>query len=242
MLLILYVFKFNDINIEKAIKRLNCSLQSLVKQSDRIFILNASETCIKHKLINSDKIKYIHKPYNQYFNKSVLINWMVKNCLKDYDYFIFSDIDLVYEDTYIYKMKSHIKGKDFVRVVPYNVNMAKEFYANTYKELDDQRIKLNLPCAQGWAHGNGLIHVPSFMRIRGYNEAYKGYAAEDQDFNLRLSKINKLIYDRDIKDLHIWHENFNREFSKQNSEYYDLVKSEVEKGKLIFNNNIWGEY
>ena len=238
MIPILYVINFKIDSLPNAMRRFNCSLNSILLQADKIFILNASKENID--IIDHDKIVYIHKPYNKYFNKSLLMNYMVKHYLKDYDYFCFSDIDLVYPKDYIKRITSHIQNKP-VRVIPRNIAMPMEYYSGNYDDLLIIADKFKQH-PTGEAHGIGLFHTQSVIDIKGWNEYYLGYAAEDKSINLRLEKYgNKIIFDRSINHIHLWHLPINREYHAQNKFLWNQEQEFIRKGKLIFNDK-WGEY
>lgn len=241
----LYVFNFSINKLAKAIERLNCSIKSIYKfnKDFRILILDASEKNNKHFLEEKENIIYIHKPFKGYFNKCVLINHLVKNYVQT-EYFIFSDIDLIYPPGYIEKMKKKIK-KDIVRIIPYNHNVFEDKYTSIYNYIKhyDKNEK------GGFAHGNGLIHTESFIKIQGYDEEFIGYAPEDDMFNQRIGKINKLIYDRDIVTYHLFHEAADRKYhSKMMHIYFKKLeelnnKKQIELEDIIGNKNKeWGVY
>jgi predicted glycosyltransferase involved in capsule biosynthesis len=79
----------------------------------------------------------------------------------------------------------------------------------------------------GYAHGNGLIHLESFMKIRGYDEEMIGYGPEDDLFNTRISKINNIIYDNSIENatMHLWHPRFHMIQHKKNMQIWKERKA-----------------
>lgn len=238
---VIYVFKFDNDKIDKAIKRLNCSIASIINQTNNIYILNASNIDIKSKLNNSEKIVYEFKPYNNYFNKPILINYLVKKHIVGYDYFIHSDIDLLYPNNYIHLLSKHISKDNPIRVIPLNKNFPFECYEN-YNVLLNKINNEGIPCQSGESRGNGLIHTNSFLRIQGYNEQFNGYSPEDLEFNLRISKINKFIFDTSIIDIHLYHEPFNRKYLEKNDIIYKISKEQIEKNNIIRNTSNWGIY
>lgn len=235
---VLYVFNFKPEYIVNAIKRLNCSLTSILGQADKIYILNASNENID--IVKNDKIVYIHKPYNKYFNKAKLINYMVKHFLSDYEYFIHSDVDLVYRSDYIQRLKAYITDKP-VRVMPRNVVMPMEYYSSKYDELMIIAGKFKQH-STGESKGNGLFHVPSFIQIHGIDERYQGYGSEDECLNLRLARINKFIFAKEIDHIHLYHLPINYEYRKQNHEIFKQSILRITKGDLIRNEKGWGNY
>jgi predicted glycosyltransferase involved in capsule biosynthesis len=236
---ILYVFNFKPEHIVNAIKRLNCSLTSMLPQADKIYILNASQENID--IIDNDKMIYIFKPYHGYFNKAVLINYVVKNYFQEYSYFVHSDIDLIYSQDYIKRMKSYTIDKP-VRVMPRNIAMPMEYYSSNYNDLKIIADKFKQhPSGEG--RGIGLIHIKSFINIQGYNEKFLGYGQEDLELNKRLEKYkNEIIYDKGISEIHLWHLPFNREYLKYNNQiWYDSLRK-IENNDIIRNNSDWGNY
>lgn len=249
---VLYVFNFPPDKIEKACKRFHCSLKSIVNQVEKIYILNASNQAINIADIDPTKIIMIHKPAKGYFNKGVLINYMVKNFLSGYEYFVHSDIDIVYPADYMKSFENIIYSfacYDPVtkysfgafRIIPKNIAMRYEYYTDNFTEL--QRLTKDTPPRfMGESRGNGLFHTESFIKIRGINEYYFGYAPEDLSVNVRLSKINKKIYADKIHTIHLWHEQGNRDYVKQNDLFWGKEQIDISRGQLIFNGDIWGEY
>ena len=241
---VLYVFKFEPPYFVKAIKRLYCSLMSINGQIENIFILNASS--IDLDFLYDYKIaglNIINNPINEYFNKAKLINYAVKKYLKDYNYYFASDIDLIWHLDFLNRCREEInKNKEPIRIIPYNYTMAYEFYEQDFIKLIPhvQKNFKNLK-PNNWSHGNGLIHIPSFMKIQGYNEEFLGYSAEDQEFNSRIGKINKLIYTYDIADIHLWHEPMNREYVQANDKIWEESIYKSQQGDIIRNNEKWGE-
>lgn len=250
-----YIFNFPKSKIKEALKRLICSVNSILNQTDKIFILNASEENIWLSNINpfvfkdynkeqwdiNKKITYIHKPAAGYFNKSVLSNYLIKNYLTDYEYVCLSDIDIVYPSTYLKRMSEHISDTP-VRVMPRNLLTPKDIeYSSDYKQLLETTKRTNQH-PHGQARGLGLVHIPSYISIKGMNEYYKGYAPEDLSLNTRLEKFgNKVIFDSSIQEIHLYHEYVNREYTKENEALWLKEQEKMKNGKVIFNTT-WGEY
>lgn len=242
-----YVFNFNNAsNVDRACKRLQCSINSVRRQTEqpsRIIVGNFSpKICIKNKVTGVDV--YEHKPIEGIYNKPFMINYTVKKYVQT-EYFLFSDIDLVYSENYIQHMSKHTQGVARpVRVIPYNHNVYKEAYYDSITELR----KLNHDNSGGFAHGNGLIHLDSFKQIRGYDQFYCGYGPEDDDMNKRISFINTLIYDKNIVSFHIYHPVSDASRERDNMRYYheaEKRRKELTHPKLndyIANRPDWGGF
>jgi len=167
--------------------------------------------------------------------KPVTINWGVKHLVRS-EYFILSDIDIIYPPTYIEEMKKLIeknKDKEPIRVITYNRCLSlceKEITYNDCKYSTDKNNSDGLR-GHGFAAGIGLVHLDSFNRIGGFDHQYIGYGPEDADFNFRIEFINKLleIDDPKVNTYHMYHE-YEHDKSKT---YSRNVKICVEKKAFI---------
>lgn len=233
MIDLLYVFKFEDDKISDAKERLNCSIQSLKGQDANIIVFNASKQDIS---INAP-IEYHHRHDPNKFNKPRLINYAVKNFVKS-EYFIFSDIDLIYKPTHVQQLTEYFKLSHPTRIVFWNYNMFRKIYTSDWNLLHNSLRDTG----GGYAHGNGLIHTKSFYDIHGYDEYYFGYGPEDDDFNRRINHFSKVIYDKNICSYHLYHERMNRDNYHRNSLYYKNRYNDMVEGKITtVNPNGWGE-
>ncbi len=198
----LYTFCYQNNHIDKAVKRLICSIESIINQNVNVLVYNASKKCILDKLEHLEGVKYLHKHQKKRFTKAININFGVKQMV-DKTYFILSDIDLIYHADYVARLLHHIDVKETpVRVVGYNYNLMKEEYTSDVFKLANETQK----ASGGFAHGNGLINTKSFYTIKGYDEEFIGHGPEDDMFNSRILHINKLVYDRKAISYHLWHE------------------------------------
>lgn len=274
----LYIFNFKDELIDSALERLKFSILSVKDQNVNICISNNSSVCIHSFLaeIISD-FKYIHKPFSGHFSRALSINFGVKN-LVNTEYFIISDVDLVYSSDHIqrlyYKCNLLIRDNETIRFICYNFNLKPiivypKFYSLFSKIPFINRIELLHPKLHkhpytheyvvldqlgkedgGYAHGNGLIHLESFLLIQGYDEELIGYGPEDDLFNTRIGKTNRLIYDNllDTATFHLWHPRFNmiqfeenmRIWKHKKAYYQNLVNPSLEELKANSDKKEWG--
>ena len=79
--------------------------------------------------------------------------------------------------------------------------------------------------------------------IRGYDEYYKEYGPEDDDFNQRIGRINELVYTKDIISMHLYHPRNNRNFETINKQYYTGRIEYLKNGTIspVVNKKIWGK-
>ena len=234
----LYVFNYRAPYFQDAFERLLFSIKSIKNQDVTVCISNNSPQCIQKKVSEViENFKYHHQVYNGLFNKALCINYAVKN-LVETDYFIISDVDLVYSKDHIQRLKLKIDNlttpSEKIRFITYNYNLHPRFekpklarvaaripfvrkyfqdenYYFPYSYSSDFTVLDQLPkSAGGFAHGNGLVHLETFMALRGYDEEMIGYGPEDGLFNTRISKVNRVIYDNlpDTASYHLWHPRF----------------------------------
>lgn len=223
---VLYSFHFDD--IKEPLKRLKTSINSLKKQNVNICVCNTSKQCIHDELKKLTEIKYYHKslPIDVYC-KPQTINLGV-NKLVTTPYFILSDIDLIYQKTFINELSKYVYYPKPSRVMFRNYNLEGNLTLKTINEINkifNKKSKQEIKEIKGPAPGNGLIHLESFNKIGGYDEEYVGYGLEDGDFNLRISFLNKLIHldDDKINSYHLFHKHTYKDSEKTNNIYKQNV-------------------
>jgi len=165
------------------------------------------------------------------FSRAHAINFGVKQLVTT-EYFILSDIDLVYQENHVKNLVSKIEdSKTPIRVVHYNYNINEECYSSDYNHLVSLK-KANI----GYAHGNSLIHLKSFYDIQGYDEEMIGYGPEDSLCNERISKINKVIYceDHNLITAHIYHPRFQMIQFQENHKIFDIKMKSLNSGSPEF--------
>jgi len=203
----LYSFHFNE-NMDEAVERLRCSIESIRHQNVRVCVCNTSKKSIKSKLRGLGKIAYFHNPLElNVYNKPKTINLGVKKLVKT-DYFFLSDIDLYYHPDFVANMGVVLKltGNVPYRIVFHNNNMGPGDYPESIEDCHNlfTNSKDTSRSMKGLAPGNGLIYRPSFEAIEGFDEMYVGYGPEDADFNYRIRKICEYI-EIDLEGFNTYH-------------------------------------
>ena len=233
-----YPFDYTDQLLPLAVKRLNCSIGSVINQGVNVIVCNTSTQCIKDQICFH--VTYIHVPRVGRFNKPITINIGVKRAVTS-PYFFISDVDLSYPSDYVQRSLAYTNVDTPVRVIPHVIGMDQQCYGS-YDEL----LALGGKTESGLAHGNGLIHTQSFMDVRGYNETMFGYGPEDDEFNKRLSFYGNAIIDNsNITTIHIWHprgtdpgSTHDLETFKQNQlTFHNIVTNRI----VVVNGERWGE-
>ena len=213
--------------MESALSRFACSLHSIRDQGFNICVSNNSPICIEPFLRNIVPVlRYVHKPYDGPFSRAHGINFGVRSLVRS-EYFMVSDVDLIYHhnhhDAVQRKMRMALSAaKRPLRMVFWNCNLQPRYrpawmnmrilrrFAATSPQMEssDYEALSVLPHnGGGFAHGNGVIHLESFIRLRGYDEEMIGYGPEDDLFNTRICKVNDIVYDKgdDTASIHLWH-------------------------------------
>jgi len=224
---ILYIFNFESQHLESALARFRHSLASVAAQGARICVSNNSKDCILSRIDDVvHDLAYVHKPYHGQFSRSHGINFGVRSLVRS-EYFMISDVDLIYHRNHLAavqrKMQAALRtAKRPLRMVFWNYNIQPRYHpdwmnrrilrrfaaTSQLMESSDYEVLSLLPHnGGGCAHGNGIIHLESFTRLRGYDEEMIGYGPEDDLFNTRIGKVNDIVYDKgnDTASIHLWH-------------------------------------
>lgn len=245
MLPVVYVFRYDGEKREKALKRFQCSLENVYKQTTDIYILDSSNEIFPYKIWHNYPDIFVKcKQQTGVYNKSKLLNHLIKKYMKHYEYCILMDIDIIVEPYYFEKMEAYYTHGQPCRVTGFNQGAAHEFYTSDFNEgmkLIKENGVTSYRC--GESVGIGLLHIPSFLSIRGFNEDFQEYGPEDCELNRRLSYVCKHIYDPSIVNIHLWHEPNAANFTNQNNEIYRQSEKRFLAGDLIRNySDTWGEY
>lgn len=268
---ILYIFNFEPEHLEGALRRFRYSLESLASQGGRICVSNNSEVCIRSHIADlAPGMAYVHRPYRGPFSRAHGINFGVRTLVES-EYFMISDVDLVYRPTHIASVRNKMAWAAEttsrpLRMVFWNYNLQPKYrpqwmnrrflrrFAATspHVESSDYSLLAALPNnSGGFAHGNGIIHFDSFVRLRGYDEEMIGYGPEDDLFNTRIGKLNEIIYDDgdDTASIHLWHPRLrmiqpkkNMKIWQERKAYYNsLINPTWDDLMANKNKTIWGE-
>lgn len=237
MIDLIYIFHFREDDKDESLDRLYKSLGSVSFNDFNICLLNSSKFCIRDYLDTRIKYAHVHKDFGSgLYNRSFMINECVKRLVTS-EYFNVSDIDIIFPPTFGNTVHDIIKqNKEPVRIVYFNNNMG----IGEYKTYEDCKLNFDnnydhLRSKRGRAGGLGIIHTESFHKIGGFEERYIGYGPEDQDFNLRISKINKYIEmdDERLNTYHLWHDNKTpKKNHRENLRMFKYIKNYICKHDL----------
>lgn len=194
------------------------------------------------------RIQLLPNPCMKTFSRAKAINQAFKNIDSYYSYVYLADIDIIFPP-YFYQSLQNI-FMDYsalyslpLRIIHENINILPSLKLFGYRSLfilrrlfpmfvrNSSILFLNtidgfasgVPQKIDFAHGLGLIHLPSHRSIGGYDESFVGYGPEDDFFNVSISSINTVIYhksDRSLTTLHQPHSKFNYHMHKSNMLIY----------------------
>jgi predicted glycosyltransferase involved in capsule biosynthesis len=234
---VIYIFNYTPETYPQAFKRLQCSVKSLENQDVEIYVLNFSDERLLDSISGIIEIRPA-EDYT-YYNKARAINFLVRYWLES-EYFLMSDVDIIYPKDYVEKMQVIADKYNSCRVIPFIYRTRNEIYSTDLSELYNVSFT-DTRNNQSLAAGIGLIHRPAFMEIRGYDEGYVGHGPEDHDFNLRITKKSTLINDYTNIVYHLWHPNLRQDNTKANSErLYDKFNNFYNNKLIIANDKNWG--
>ncbi len=123
----LYIFNYESSVAKEALLRFRCSLKSIVGQHVNICVSNNSAVCIFNQISDIvPNVRYIHSPHKGTFSRALGINYAVRSLVKS-EYFIISDIDLVYSRDHIQRLNTKFqllkRQGEKIRLVTYNYNL-----------------------------------------------------------------------------------------------------------------------
>ena len=248
MISIIYPYRNRDL------KRIKRSLESLKNQTfqefEIYFVDYGSEPEISVKvqeLINDySSINYVyHATRFQPWNKSRALNSVIKNLKTDFCFV--ADVDMIFHP-------------GFVKVATQLQEATKSIYFKvSFSESEDDLDKLKPEDLNSYRHsdhnatGLTMFSVEDLKSVRGFNEFYHLWGAEDTDVHVRLRNAGFKVdfYEKEILMLHQWHQTYR--LSEKNHLTNDFqiknivqlnhqhLKFAEQHGVTKINNESWGK-
>lgn len=238
----LYVISTDRLDA-KCLDRFSACLGSLARQtiadSLRVCIADYSTHSSLSKLDIPESLRwdYFHRPLSSSFNKPFCINHGYKRFRIDQEpYFFFSDIDLVYPETFVDRLVtkySRLDPKVCATALQFYQQPARECYTPVYADARDtihDDIRYEGGCL--------MISTALFNELRGYDERYFGWGGEDDDFFMRAGYAGVFIVDESLELVHMYHPADRR---KQSSNTERLNRRRRDRSDW-FNQRTWGEW
>jgi len=232
-------------NLKKdAIARLKNSIASLHRNTlkrIKILIADASTKSLKSSLIqnNIEFDSYIHKPQSKKLNKSKIINLGFKYLVQN-DYFIFSDIDIIFpvnfikDMLYFHQSNSDVYTYGILSKLPQDqVNDANTNYEHLFAKYRAQCKGFHDEAGYGF----WMASSKAFEEVKGFDERYVGWGCEDNDFDFRI-KLNNNIGKKKccsyIVGLHQYHDpNIKNFYNEDTDKNKKILKSSLSYCKKV---------
>ncbi len=204
-MVLLYPYRDRDLT------RVKRSLDSLRKQSDTnfhvVFVDYGSRSSMASEakeLIASYEFaeyRYYHTQY-QPWNKSRALNSVIKE-MNEGCFFV-ADVDMIFHSEFI---ATAISLQQSNRAVYFQVGFLDEAETKLDTSFEDYQIKFT--SSEG-ATGLTMFPVAAVHAIRGFDEFYHFWGAEDTDIHIRLKNngTEVLFYDKQLLLLHQWHPSY----------------------------------
>lgn len=248
MLSIIYPYRNRDV------ARVKISLNSLLRQSEPNFEVvlldygsstaeskNMKDLCGKYSFV---KYQYRHTQF-QPWNKSRALNSVIKGL--ETDFCFVADVDMIFHPDFVKRAKQ-LQQKD--TSIYFQVGLLNRNEKIEGKGFADFK---NYRKSSYEATGLSMFPVKLLKELRGFDEFYHFWGAEDTDMHVRLENSGYPVkfYDREVLLLHQWHSSY------RSSEKDNLAKDLQVKGIVQFNhrhlerardqrkrqvnNKVWGE-
>ena len=210
------IYPYRDRNIEN-LKRSLDSLDNQTNQEFEVFFVDYGsrkefQETVRKLVSNYDFINYTFYPtQDQPWNKSKALNSVIKKLITDFCFV--ADADMIFHPMFVERAKylqkdnkgiyfkvSFLEEKDNENASFAHV---KEYRESTYE-----------------ATGLSMFPVKALKELRGFDEFYHFWGAEDTDMHVRLKNAgyNVEFYDEEILLLHQWHPSYRSKLTKKLTE------------------------
>lgn len=248
MLTLIYPYRNRDL------ERIQKSLNSLKNQTVTAFTVrfvdygSEPETAKMVKaLINEfDFAEYSYYPTHfQPWNKCKALNSVIKSL--DSGFCFVADVDMIFHSEFVERAISLQKPA----TAPFfKVGFLTETETKTSKPFSDYNVSFT---SSEEATGLTMFPVEALQTIKGFDEFYHFWGAEDTDMHVRLQNNGCTVtfYDAEVLMLHQWHQSYrSKETSEvtKNLQVSDIVSINhqhlqyaISHKKTIVNSETWGE-
>mgnify|MGYP003114338527 CR=1 FL=1 len=212
MLSIIYAYRNRDIC------RVKKSLDSLAQQSTKaieVFLVDygssvtfsseIKEVCKSYDFVNYNYCPTQHQPWN----KSRALNSVIKNLASDFCFV--ADVDMIFHPDFVKKALQLQRTETTVYFQVGFLSMKEEVEGKKYKEFSNYRKSTSE------ATGLSMFPVKVLKKLRGFDEFYHFWGAEDTDMHVRIRNACYPIkfYDKDVLMLHQWHPSYRSKEAKK---------------------------
>ncbi|MBZ9729755.1 glycosyltransferase [Salegentibacter sp. JZCK2] len=244
------IYPYRNRELERVKRSLNSLQMQAVKNFTVLFVDYGSEPekAIKAKELcsNFSFANYNYHPTRfQPWNKSRALNSVIKNLTSDFCFV--ADVDMIFHPDFV---KNAVKLQQPETTVYFQVGFLSPeegVEGKKYNEFTNYRNSTSE------ATGLSMFPVKVLQELRGFNEFYHFWGAEDTDMHIRLKNAGYPVeyYDKEILMLHQWHPSYRSKESKkltENLQINGIVQLNHQHLKFTIENKIretnirkWGE-
>ncbi len=198
------------------------------KHDVELYIVDDAEHVLNFAPYSNLKINYLVRPcpHSEGFRQALLLNYGLENSRKDFDWFSFLDLDLVYHPNFFEIIHRHIEGPTYVVCKGHGLDelSTKSVFENlpSFEEIKTMTLipfssNSQISCSKMWHDRyQQIFQTPKLSR-----DEFKGWGHEDSLLDLLAGHFyrdnlgNKIVVEGLYFHLH--HErNINPELEKQN--------------------------
>lgn len=205
MLTIIYPYR------NRGIERVKKSLNALANQTNKNFSVDFVdygsdiETAKKVERLLKDYsfVKYQYHPTNfQPWNKCRALNTVIKQ-LNDGFCFV-ADVDMIFHPEFVERAISLQKNNT---ATYFKVGFLSEKETQSTKQFNDYSINFE---STHEATGLTMFPIKALQKVRGFDEFYHFWGAEDTDAHVRLKNdgCEIVFYEKETLLLHQWHKSY----------------------------------
>jgi len=248
--LLTFIYPYRNRDLE----RLKNSLDSLKNQTlsnfEVFFVDYGTENEIAksvEKLCRGyDFVTYQYYPIKfQPWNKSKALNSVIKNL--ETKFCFVADVDMIFHPQFVEKI---IKLQVDNKTVYFQVGFLETEKGPGNKEFEDHK---NYRKSTFEATGLSMFPVNILKELRGFDEFYHFWGAEDTDMHIRIKNAGYKVefYEEEVLMLHQWHPSYRSAESKNLTKELQLsgivqlnhqhLKHALENKTTIVNRENWGE-
>jgi len=225
-------------------------LKSLEAQTNKNFELiladggSANVDEIKKYFKNKDGIKMsvVELPLGKEFERSKLNNVGVRNAKTPYA--LTTDVDMFFCKNFVKTILEIASPKIFIesRTLYWKPAIAQRIYKGILDPINDiEHCKIGRIKKRTSAGGCQCMHVDSWSKLKGFNEALVGWGSEDVELLKRAKLIGlKVLWMGEKDDVMVFHQPHPKPDLKNDLECQGRNKRIFSKSTLNVNNDGWG--
>ncbi len=151
-----------------------------------------------------DDARYVHVPLDGEFNHAFCRNHAVRQFAAGTPYFVLADVDAVFPRDLAERWSRRYVSSG----VPCCVTAPLWYLDDDVSRRLDGYVDPRSPGVTHWRvfPGGAVLYAHAlYEQLKGFDESYEGWGAEDEDFYERAASVSAMILDREVRLLHLDH-------------------------------------